>query len=150
ELTSPKEPATPQESIRADQNWPFVCLWLGCEATPFRRVTDLERHYRTSHRQQSGQDRYKCDRSSCTRGFERKDHFRTHLRDRHYEDIPKRGVLVDDDWFEDRYVSSKWWRCRSCLNRVVVEVSGFKCPECKVECEKKRREKRQKKNVKVR
>ncbi|KAH7149177.1 hypothetical protein B0J13DRAFT_621067 [Dactylonectria estremocensis] len=143
---SSSEANTPRgESSAPNRDWPVFCLSPGCNARPFRRCADLQRHYRNTHAPESQKDSYWCDYPRCTRyrePFHRRDHFRDHLREYHREDIQKRGDTVDEDWLEGRYAPSTWWRCHRCLVRVYIARNGYECPGCKTSCEPKRKEKR--------
>ncbi|KAH7011429.1 hypothetical protein EDB80DRAFT_876091 [Ilyonectria destructans] len=133
------------ESSAPGRDWPVFCLSPGCNARPFRRCADLQRHYRNTHAPESQKDSYWCDYPRCTRSrepFHRRDHFRDHLREYHREDIQKRGDTINEDWLEGRYAPSTWWRCHRCLVRVYISRNGFECPGCKTSCEPKRKEKR--------
>lgn len=122
-----------------------MCLHPGCTAKPFKRIADLQRHYRNTHNPDSTKDAYFCDYPRCTRArepFRRRDHFRDHLREYHREDIQKRGVTVNEEWLDGRYYANNWWRCPRCLIRVYISKDDFECPKCKGSCEPKRKEKR--------
>ncbi|KAK7408381.1 hypothetical protein QQX98_009477 [Neonectria punicea] len=144
-----EDTVTPRsESSAPGRDWPVFCLSAGCNARPFRRCADLQRHYRNTHAPESLKDSYWCDYPRCTRfrePFHRRDHFRDHLREYHREDIQKRGDTVNEDWLEGRYLPSTWWRCHRCLVRVYISRHGFECPGCKTSCEPKRKEKRRNK-----
>ncbi|KAK7749181.1 hypothetical protein SLS62_008362 [Diatrype stigma] len=43
------------------------------------------------------------------------------------------------EWWADRNVSKKWWRCAKCLRRVAIQLDGFECRDCKAVCETERR-----------
>ncbi|KAM5352656.1 hypothetical protein ACJ41O_005378 [Fusarium nematophilum] len=133
------------EASSSGRDWPVSCLYPGCTARPFKRSADLQRHYKNTHAPESAKDTYLCDYPRCTRyhePFHRRDHFRDHLREYHREDIQKRGATVNEEWLEDRYLPSNWWRCPRCLIRVYVSKNAFECPDCKTSCEPKRKEKR--------
>ncbi|KAL6359073.1 hypothetical protein LRP88_09273 [Fusarium phalaenopsidis] len=122
----------------------FHCLHVGCTSRPFRRVADLQRHYKHMHQPESN-EAYYCDYPRCTRSrepFRRRDHFRDHLREYHREDIQKRGEVVNEEWLDDHHSASSWWRCARCLIRVYVSQNNFECPQCKGSCEPKRKERR--------
>ncbi|RSM20792.1 hypothetical protein CDV31_000482 [Fusarium ambrosium] len=128
----------------SDQGSP-MCLHPGCTAKPFKRIADLQRHYRNTHNPDETKDAYFCDYSRCTRAhepFRRRDHYRDHLREYHREDIQKRGVTINEEWLNDRNYASSWWRCPRCLIRVHISKNDFECPGCKGSCESKRKEKR--------
>ncbi|KAK3179776.1 hypothetical protein K4F52_008854 [Lecanicillium sp. MT-2017a] len=135
------------ESPKASRDYPVVCLHPGCEAKPFKRRADLDRHYKHKHAPASQKDAYYCDYPKCARRrdpFHRRDHFRDHLREFHKEDIEKRGggsvVKDEDSVINDRNTPSSWWRCAKCLVRNYVEESGYDCPLCKTSCQAKRKE----------
>lgn len=111
------------------------CLAPNCQAKPFKRRADLERHYQHKHKRDK--DGYHCDYTKCPRHqdpFFRLDHFRDHLRDYHKEPIEKRGVEPPKEFYHTHNVSSRWWRCSRCLRRVVVDERGYDCPDCKTRC----------------
>ncbi|KAM0432297.1 hypothetical protein ACHAPT_004837 [Fusarium lateritium] len=129
----------------SSQDSSVLCLHAGCTAKPFKRTADLQRHYRNTHNPDSTKEAYFCDYPRCTRSqepFRRRDHFRDHLREYHREDIQKRGVTVNEEWLDDRYYATNWWRCPRCLIRVYISKDDFDCPKCKGSCEPKRKEKR--------
>ncbi|KAH6874700.1 hypothetical protein B0T10DRAFT_201702 [Thelonectria olida] len=137
--------AVENEGAYSGRDWPVFCLSPGCNARPFKRCADLQRHYRNTHAPVSLKDSYLCDYPRCTRArdpFHRRDHFRDHLREYHREDIQKRGNTVNEEWLEGRYLPTTWWRCPRCLVRVYISKSGFECPGCKTSCESKRKERR--------
>ena len=116
---------------------PFVCLHQGCNAKPFTRAADLERHYIHIHDSEQGMKSWFCDYARCSRAispFYRLDHCREHYREFHREDIDKRGVPLTFKWCQERNVNSSWWRCNKCLNRVSIAESGSCCPTCEYEC----------------
>lgn len=76
--------------------------------------------------------KHKCD-YSCGRGFVSLKRLRDHLRDCHNEDLPKKGTLPSDEWFEARNVHPEWWRCFRCLTP--VRISDKTCPKCDKACE---------------
>ncbi|KAM0425593.1 hypothetical protein ACHAPT_009124 [Fusarium lateritium] len=128
DLTQSSQDATLPESTLA------ACLIPGCSAKPFKRTADLHRHYRNTHNPDSTKEAYFCDYLQCTRStepFRRRDHFRDHLREYHREDIQKRGITVNEEWLEDRYHATNWWRCPRCLIRVYISKDDFDCPKCK-------------------
>ncbi|KAF7557199.1 hypothetical protein G7046_g6110 [Stylonectria norvegica] len=132
-------------SPHSTRDWPVLCLAAGCNAKPFKRCADLQRHYKNTHTPDTAKDAYWCDYPRCTRSrdpFHRRDHFRDHLREFHMEDILKRGVSTNEEWFEGRYLATTWWRCPKCLVRIYIQRHGFDCPECKTSCEPKRKERR--------
>ncbi|KAL7959485.1 hypothetical protein V8C34DRAFT_113028 [Trichoderma compactum] len=125
------------------RDYPVCCLHPGCDAKPFRRRADLDRHYKHKHAPSSQKDSYHCDYARCGRRrdpFHRRDHFRDHLRDFHKEDIEKRGVAAKEDWFEGRNASHTWWRCTKCLKRIYISRHGYECPTCKTALQAKRKE----------
>ncbi|KAK2590096.1 hypothetical protein QQS21_012226 [Conoideocrella luteorostrata] len=127
------------------RDYPVCCLYPGCNAKPFKRRADLDRHYKHRHASESQKVSFNCDYPRCSRRrdpFHRLDHFRDHLREFHKEDIEKRGGPVNQEWFENRRVSSTWWRCSKCLHRIYIEKSGYECPDCKTPCQTKRKEAR--------
>lgn len=140
-------PSPPTTRPKAARDYPVVCLHPGCDAKPFKRRADLDRHYKHKHAPASQKDAYYCDYPKCARRrdpFHRRDHFRDHLREFHKEDIEKRGggsvVKDEDSVINDRNTPSSWWRCAKCLVRNYVEESGYDCPLCKTSCQAKRKE----------
>ncbi|TGO81137.1 hypothetical protein BPOR_1325g00010 [Botrytis porri] len=111
----------------------------------------LMQHYVHSH----GEAYYLCDYPSCQSQigtasasgskfrFVRSDfraskiNYRTHLRDFHKEDIGVSSKLSAEE-IEDlgtcRF-EGEWWRCQSCLKKVVVGTEGYSCKSCKTICE---------------
>lgn len=127
------------------RDYPVCCLYPGCTAKPFKRRADLDRHYKHRHASDAQKVSFNCDYPRCSRRrdpFHRLDHFRDHLREFHKEDIEKRGGSANEEWLEDRRVSSTWWRCSKCLNRIYIEQNGYECPNCKSTCQAKRKEAR--------
>ena len=136
-----------------------ICLERGCNSKPFKRKADLERHYRQVHRDASEKQSYPCDYQRCTRStecFYRLDHCRDHYREYHKEDICRRGGSSSSsssssgssssgrkketpEWWADRNLAKKWWRCSKCLSRVYIETDGFECGVCRIPCEAERR-----------
>ncbi|ETR98158.1 hypothetical protein M419DRAFT_89548 [Trichoderma reesei RUT C-30] len=146
DATPSQEVASPSESptfASSGRDYPVCCLHPGCDAKPFKRRADLDRHYKHKHAPSSQKDSYHCDYARCGRRrdpFHRRDHFRDHLRDFHKEDIEKRGVAAKEDWFEGRNASHTWWRCTKCLKRVYISRQGYECPTCKTSLQAKRKE----------
>ncbi|TFB06861.1 hypothetical protein CCMA1212_001189 [Trichoderma ghanense] len=146
DATPGQEVASPSESptfASSGRDYPVCCLHPGCDAKPFRRRADLDRHYKHRHAPSSQKDSYHCDYARCGRRrdpFHRRDHFRDHLRDFHKEDIEKRGVAAKEDWFEGRNASHTWWRCTKCLKRIYISRQGYECPTCKTSLQAKRKE----------
>ncbi|UNI21195.1 hypothetical protein JDV02_007206 [Purpureocillium takamizusanense] len=133
------------KSSQSGRDYPVCCLHPGCTAKPFKRRADLDRHYKHRHAPDSQKESFNCDYPRCARRldpFRRLDHFRDHLREFHKEDIEKRGGSINEEWLEDRHVSSSWWRCSKCLKRVYIERNGYECPGCKTTCQAKRKEAR--------
>ncbi|KAK1770745.1 hypothetical protein QBC33DRAFT_215051 [Phialemonium atrogriseum] len=125
----------------------YVCLAAGCEHVPFKRVTDLDRHYKSVHTRDEDKDKFFCDYKKCPRSqdpFYRPERLRNHLRDYHKEDLPKKGTKASAEWLKERNVQPKWWRCYSCLKRVEIRREGFTCPTCNQVCEPDRQSLREK------
>ncbi|KAI1389513.1 uncharacterized protein F4822DRAFT_427862 [Hypoxylon trugodes] len=120
-----------------------VCLERFCQAPPFKRKADLERHYLHRHRDSSQKEAFPCDWKRCQRfkePFYRRDHCREHYRDYHNEDLEPRGSKKQsNEWWKSRNVDTKWWRCAKCLNRIPIDSKGFECSKCKTTCETERR-----------
>lgn len=142
------------------QNGVYPCQYpIGCPGKQFRRPADLERHYRNVHADPDQKANFACDYKPCSRStdpFTRKDHYRDHLKDFHKEDIgtarqPKKSQDLNklqadqQSWLEERQIDPRWWRCKRCLQRVYVEVHGYKCTTCNEECAKDRIEAREQK-----
>ncbi|KAG5926588.1 hypothetical protein E4U42_003153 [Claviceps africana] len=142
--SSSSPPPPPSCSLApSGRDYPVCCLYPGCNAKPFKRRADLDRHYKHRHAADAQKVSFSCDYPRCSRRkdpFYRLDHFRDHLREFHKEDIEKRGGSVDRDWLGDRRVSSTWWRCCKCLSRIYIEHNGYECPGCKTSCQAKRKE----------
>ncbi|KAI2627442.1 hypothetical protein GGS26DRAFT_592470 [Hypomontagnella submonticulosa] len=121
----------------------YVCLEPFCNATPFGRKADLQRHVLHKHRDASHKKAFFCDFKKCPRSkqpFYRLDHCREHHRDFHKEDTPRRGPNKESaKWWETRNVDKRWWRCAKCLSRISIETKGFECSKCKTTCEPERR-----------
>lgn len=121
----------------------FACHYPECNSRSFSRQADLERHRTSVHEEN---ENYWCDYKKCPRrkqAFHRQDHFRDHLRDQHKEDLPRRGVQGDKEWWGTRNkhaVYEGWFRCSKCLTRV-KEDCGFICP-CGHPCEADRQRRR--------
>lgn len=62
--------------------------------------------------------------------FGRKDHCRAHYRDYHREDLCRRNGKEAAGWFDDRNISSSWWRCTKCLRKVSYSRCGWECRDC--------------------
>ncbi|KAH7026432.1 uncharacterized protein B0I36DRAFT_158615 [Microdochium trichocladiopsis] len=119
----------------------YQCVTPGCKARPFKRIADLNRHTQHTHAD-SPPERLVCDYKRCTRHkdpFTRRDHYRDHYRTFHKEDIERRG---GDGMAQEPSVSKKWWRCRKCLDRVVIAQNEWQCPRCKEDCDSDRRARR--------
>ncbi|RYO90784.1 hypothetical protein DL764_008387 [Monosporascus ibericus] len=121
-----------------------MCLEPGCKSKPFKRKADLERHYQQVHWDLSAKPSYPCDYPKCSRStnpFFRSDHYRDHCRDYHREDLLRRSSSKKetDEWWADRIIHKRWWRCSKCLHRVYVQQHGFECHNCKSHCEAQRR-----------
>ncbi|KAI0164472.1 hypothetical protein GGR52DRAFT_125098 [Hypoxylon sp. FL1284] len=128
----------------SDTSGRHVCLVRFCNASPFRRKADLERHYLHKHRDASQKTPFPCDWKRCQRSrepFYRLDHLREHMRDYHNEDLPRRGPNKENnsDWWASRNVDPAWWRCAKCLARIPIDTKGFECAKCKTQCEPERR-----------
>lgn len=125
-----------------DASGRHVCLEPLCNASPFRRKADLQRHYLHRHRDVTQKKPFPCDWKKCQRSkepFYRLDHCREHYRDYHNEDILRRGSHKETkEWWKNRNVDSKWWRCAKCLSRISIDSNGFECAKCKTACEPER------------
>ncbi|KAI0387131.1 hypothetical protein F5Y04DRAFT_77434 [Hypomontagnella monticulosa] len=134
-------PSVPRTS--SDSSGKYVCLERFCNATPFGRKADLQRHILHKHCDASQKKAFYCDRRKCQRSrepFYRLDHCREHYRDYHQEDVPRRGPHKESQqWWSTRRVETAWWRCSKCLSRIPIETKGFECAKCKTTCESERR-----------
>ena len=68
-----------------------------CENNAFSRVSDLERHLSTVHAAEHASKDYPCPVEGCSRkarAFKRKDHLTQHLRQYHFQDIPKKTLTT--------------------------------------------------------
>lgn len=127
---------------RSKRDSPYVCREQGCNAKPFNRPADLDRHYIQLHGSDKEKKSFYCDYGRCNRAtspFHRLDHCREHFREFHREDIDKRGVALTMEWCQDRNIKPTWWRCNKCLRRVAINEDGFQCPHCSYECPEVRR-----------
>ncbi|KAK8045107.1 hypothetical protein PG993_005131 [Apiospora rasikravindrae] len=140
--TSPLEDMVPRiEPVSAGQPEGHTCLYPGCESKPFKRKADLDRHWEHVHLPPHQKVSYYCDYSKCSRHtepFYRMDHCRDHLREYHKEDLVRKNGKEDDVWYQNRKVSTKWFRCTKCLHRNQIKESGWTCPNCSTSCDKKR------------
>ncbi|KAK8084808.1 hypothetical protein PG997_006079 [Apiospora hydei] len=129
------------EPASAGQPEGHTCLYPGCESKPFKRKADLDRHWEHVHLPPHQKVSYYCDYSKCSRHtepFHRMDHCRDHLREYHKEDLVRKNGKEDDEWYQNRKVSTKWFRCTKCLHRNQIKESGWTCPNCSTSCDKKR------------
>ncbi|KAF7890190.1 hypothetical protein EAF00_008505 [Botryotinia globosa] len=114
----------------------------------------LMQHYVHSH----GEAYHLCDYPSCQSQigtaialgskfrFLRSDfrasqiNYRTHLRDFHKEDIGLSSKLSAEEieGLSTCRFEAEWWRCQSCLRKVVVGSEGYSCTFCKTICESAR------------
>ncbi|KAK8098437.1 uncharacterized protein PG998_013923 [Apiospora kogelbergensis] len=118
-----------------------TCLFPQCDSKPFKRKADLDRHWEHVHLPPDQKATYFCDYSKCSRHeepFNRLDHCRDHLREYHKEDLVRKNGKEDDEWYRNRKVSSKWFRCTKCLRRNQIRDSGWACLHCNSACDKKR------------
>ncbi|RYP61668.1 hypothetical protein DL770_009747 [Monosporascus sp. CRB-9-2] len=133
----------PDSEIKSRSAYLNICLETGCKAKPFKRKADLERHYQQVHWDSSAKPSFPCDYPKCPRStnpFFRSDHYRDHCRDYHREDLLRRSSSkkVTNEWWADRIIHKKWWRCSKCLHRVYIQHHGFECHNCKANCETQR------------
>ncbi|KAG6026868.1 hypothetical protein E4U19_002366 [Claviceps sp. Clav32 group G5] len=122
--------STTSSTSQPDSDYPVCCLYPGCNAKPFKRRADLDRHYKHRHAAEGQKLSFKCDYPHCNRRkdpFHRLDHFRDHLREFHKENVQKRGSKVDEGWLK-KSLSLTWWRCPKCLNRINIRLNGYRCP----------------------
>jgi len=127
-----------------------------CQAKPFTRHYDLERHFLTRHQSdkeqgdkaQSESVLFKCDYKKCSHTALLRDHCREHYREFHTEDLFKRGQpkhsMKKPETVEEflaariQGLNLNWWRCSKCLQRVHVSPNGYTCPTCNLACEPER------------
>ncbi|CAK7211266.1 hypothetical protein SCUCBS95973_001054 [Sporothrix curviconia] len=144
----------------------FVCKDPLCRSPAFTRMADLERHIRHIHTDADKKEQFLCDYAECSRSstpFHRKDHYREHLREYHFEDLLKRGsnahrstspnmasASAAQDYKKDKKqkqeeqlqnckTDASWWRCARCLKRVSIAERGWTCPSCKGSIEEPRK-----------
>ena len=123
----------------------------------FTTLAGLERHYRHVHN--SNDKFFHCDYAKCSRAkepFTRKDHYRDHLRDYHKEDLgaakgekmaksaeqKKKWQAAQQVWKKERVIWPNQWRCAKCLRKIYVQLEGWNCTVCKLECEQDRQRSR--------
>lgn len=151
-------------SIQSSRSPEYICLYTGCRQKPFKRSADLDRHIKHVHKKPV--ERYYCDYNRCQRSerasaasaaapapsslspdnsiavgtgpFGRKDHCRDHYRTYHKEDLCRRNGKEDPGWFDDRNISTLWWRCTKCLKRVSHARYGWDCNDCEQRLEPER------------
>ncbi|KUI73041.1 hypothetical protein VM1G_08379 [Cytospora mali] len=141
--------------IQSTRSPEYICLQPGCRQKPFRRSADLDRHIKHVHKKPN--ERYYCDYNRCQRServsvaaaasssstspspadsavgtgpFGRKDHCRDHYRTFHKEDLCRRNGKEVPGWFDDRNISTSWWRCTKCLKRVSYHKYEWECNDC--------------------
>ncbi|KAK8014676.1 hypothetical protein PG990_007972 [Apiospora arundinis] len=140
---SPVEDMVPRSEPESPVGQPegHTCLFPQCDSKPFKRKADLDRHWEHVHLPPEQKTTYFCDYPKCSRHaepFHRMDHCRDHLREYHKEDLVRKNGKEDDEWYRNRKVSTKWFRCTKCLRRNQIKESGWACPYCNVSCDKKR------------
>ncbi|KAK5663806.1 hypothetical protein OQA88_9 [Cercophora sp. LCS_1] len=141
EQLSPSTNDDPQPSATGSSRPRHVCTYPDCNQS-FKRNADLERHTNSVHVNPPG--RYYCDYRRCPRHenhFTRQDHFRDHLRDLHKEDLVRRGLGANPEWWATRSrnaVFGGWWRCSRCFARVQIASNGYTC-QCGNQLETARR-----------
>ena len=129
------------EPAPASQPEGHTCLFPACDSKPFKRKADLDRHWEHVHAPPDQKVSYFCDYTKCGRHtdpFHRMDHCRDHLREYHKEDLIRKNGKEDDEWYQNRKVSSKWFRCTKCLHRNQIKETGWTCPNCNTPCDKRR------------
>ncbi|KAI1088664.1 hypothetical protein F5B19DRAFT_485774 [Rostrohypoxylon terebratum] len=127
----------------ANPSGKHVCLQPNCNASPFKRKADLQRHYHHKHRDANQKKPFPCDWKKCQRSkepFYRLDHCREHYRDFHMEDLLRRGSNKETpEWWNSRNIHHGWYRCVKCLSRIAIDGKHFECNKCKTSCEPERR-----------
>lgn len=132
----------------------YCCLAPACNAKPFRRNADLDRHYKHRHTEASKKATFYCDYRKCNRRrepFHRLDHFRDHLRQYHKEEITKRSNVVSGG--DGGYVNcvshsgggqpgQEWWRCPRCLCKYARGTTGKVMECCQADCQQQRKDAR--------
>ncbi|XDG04070.1 hypothetical protein ABKA04_003685 [Annulohypoxylon sp. FPYF3050] len=141
--TIPVDPVAEVPRSADDHSGKHVCLEPYCNASPFKRKADLQRHYLHKHRDANQKKPFPCDWKKCQRSkepFYRLDHCREHYRDYHMEDLLRRGSNKESpEWWDSRNVNPEWWRCVKCLSRIPIDGKRFECSKCKTTCEPERR-----------
>jgi hypothetical protein len=105
-------------------------------------------------KEQSEKVLMKCDYKKCSHtALLRKDHCREHYREFHTEDLIKRGQPkhskpksnkkkpeTNEEFLASRCQNLKlgWFRCSKCIQRVQINLNGYKCPTCNLACEPER------------
>lgn len=135
-------PASPIQPSHICKVCHFVCATAAALSQHHAQFHARRHPYRLrSHDWEMSCDYTRCPRHSDP--FRRKDHYRNHLREFHKEDVEKPGPKDDEAWWHDRIIKGEWWRCKSCLNRVVVRENNFKCPTCGETMSQKRQDMRE-------
>ncbi|ROV92382.1 hypothetical protein VMCG_09136 [Cytospora schulzeri] len=118
-------------SIQSSRSPEYICLYEGCSQKPFKRSADLDRHIKHVHKKP-------VESAVGTGPFGRKDHCRDHYRTFHKEDLCRRNGKEEPRWFDDRNISTSWWRCTKCLKRVSCRDYGWECNDCEQRLEPER------------
>lgn len=121
----------PYQVSQNNQIWNHQCDACGAS---FKRRPDLKRHQDFIHKARS-LPKFHCDYQRCGRssdGFNRKDHYRDHLRNYHKEPIKRRAAGENDG--SNSLVSPpgskhNWRRCGQCLERIESK-EGSNCWRC--------------------
>ncbi|KAK4447870.1 hypothetical protein QBC34DRAFT_271914, partial [Podospora aff. communis PSN243] len=137
-----------QTTAKSSEKAMYACRAPDCSKV-FGRSADLDRHEKMIHTEEVNRKSYYCDYKRCPRHknpFFRQDHYRDHYRDQHYEDLPRRSVRPDEEWWASRAsaLGKRWFRCNRCLvQRVDISTYGFSCNKCGHTCEQERQRRRQ-------
>ncbi len=130
---SNRAPHTYHENRPVREGGSFPASSRGASRSLFGRVADLDRAYEDGPRRRCLEEEVQMRLQEVPRHeqpFFRQDHFRDHLRDFHKEDLLRRGVKDDEEWWNDRAqrpFRRGWWRCNRCLvERVQIDKFGFR------------------------
>ncbi|KAI9651310.1 hypothetical protein NHQ30_001348 [Ciborinia camelliae] len=132
----------------------YPCHIITCpdHQSGFSSQETLVHHYELVH----GESYYLCDYPSCQskigsailpgsrikflrcdfRGS--KQDYKYHLRSFHKEDISTLSSKLSDTEIailDTCRLEVDWWRCQSCLRRVLINNEGYTCKDCKAICE---------------
>ncbi|KAB8292449.1 hypothetical protein EYC80_008168 [Monilinia laxa] len=151
-ITHSQSPSSSQR-LSDDYTISYPCHIRKCPEyqSGFSSQQALMRHYVNAH----GEAYHLCDYSSCQSQigtatssgskfrFLRSDfraskaEYKAHLRNFHKEDIGLSSELSSEEINSLAMckIEAEWWRCQSCLSKVLVENDGYTCTNCKAICE---------------